>query len=200
MIVTWINTKWSNIPEDDEESFIRFAEEVGPQALRVAYRWTRDQHVSEDLVQETLLRAWRSRKVVTKNMRAWFFKILWNVFLDYQKHVEYHHEVSLEGGISVPGMREPYVDVEDRIDIEVLLTTLPDIERYLIALRYGEDFTIRDISIITEIPVGTVKSKIHRALKQLRKSLFVKAETESAQIKNLRKWRGYNEKIHKGTV
>jgi RNA polymerase sigma-70 factor (ECF subfamily) len=153
--------------------FTRFAEQVGPVALRVAYRWTADRQQAEDVVQEALFRTWRSRERITENPRAWFFKILWRVFLHHQKRRSSHRETLLEHESLACGTDGSYDQVDTRLDVEGWLATLPEVDRHLLAMRYGEDFTIQEIADITGMRVGTVKSRIHRALKQLQRSLSV---------------------------
>lgn len=159
-----------NAAIEDEDSLTRFAEEVGPRALRLAFRWTRNRQMAEDVVQEAFLRTWQSRTRIAESSHTWFFKILWNVFLNHQKRVRSNRESGLEHDTPVLEMDQSYERIDDKLDIEGLLATLPEMDRHLLAMRYGEDFTIQDIFDITGMPVGTVKSRIRRALKQLRKS------------------------------
>ncbi len=156
---------------DDEHSFTLFAVEIGPQALRLALHWTRNTQLAEDVVQEAFIRTWQSRTRIKENARAWFFKILWNVFLNYQKRKLSNRETAFEGFMSAWSTDGNYTHVDNQDEIERLLTTLPEIDRHLLAMRFGEDFTLQEISNITGMPVGTVKSRIHRALKQIRKCL-----------------------------
>jgi RNA polymerase sigma-70 factor (ECF subfamily) len=161
----------------DPCSFTRFAEQVGPLALRVAYRWTRDRQQAEDVVQEALFRTWRSRERIVENPRAWFFKILWRVFLHHQKRRSSRRETLSQYDPFVGGTDGPYDQVETRLDVEGWLATLPELDRHLLAMRYGEDFTIQEIADITGMRVGTVKSRIHRALKRLQRSLSARDGT-----------------------
>lgn len=167
-----------NASIEDEASFTRFVQEVGPRALRLSYRWTRSRPMAEDLVQEAFLRTWQSRTRIVESPSAWFFKILWNVFLNHQRRARLHRESdSWEQDDSTPDISNSYRQVDDRLDVGRLLATLPEIDRHLLAMRYGEDFTIHEIAHITGMPVGTVKSRIHRALRQLRRSMPVRDET-----------------------
>lgn len=160
-----------NVSIADAAAFTRFVEEVGPRALRLSYRWTGDRQAAEDAVQEALLRTWRSRTRISESPSAWFFTILWNVVLTQRKRARSDLGSGPQQGDSAPETGDSYQDVDDRLDIGRLLATLPEIDRRLLAMRYGEDFTIQDIARITGMPVGTVKSRIHRALSHLRKSM-----------------------------
>jgi RNA polymerase sigma-70 factor, ECF subfamily len=156
---------------EDEHSFTLFAVDIGPQALRLALRWTRNLQVAEDVVQESLIRTWQSRTRIKESPRAWFLKILWNVFLNHQKRNLSNREIAFEEHASAWNTDGDYKRVDNQDEIARLLTTLPEIDRHLLAMGYGEDFTVKEISHITGMPIGTVKSRIHRALKEIRKSL-----------------------------
>ena len=69
------------------------------------------------------------------------------------------------------------------MDVDMLLNKLSDDDRYLIVLRYGEDLSFEDISMMTGIPAGTIRVKIHRALKQIKRQLLTKTRVESSQTK-----------------
>ncbi len=168
---------------DDKERFTHFVLEVGPEALRIAHRWTQNSQTSEDLVQEAFLRTWRSRTVVTENLRGWFFKVLWNVFLDSRRYAKNHHGTDLQSNTLFSEEIGSYKIIEDRMDVDMLLNALADDDRYLIALRYGEDLPFEDIAMMTGIPAGTIRVKIHRALKQIKRLLPTKPRAERAQTK-----------------
>lgn len=164
----WLAKSRKHESLQDADGFTRFAENIGPQAYRVAFRWTQNKQASEDLVQEALLRAWRSRNKTTENPRAWFFKILWNALIDYQSRWDNRQYVDVDSENLSIASKEEYTRIEMKMDIETMLDQLPDIDRSLIVMRYGEDFSLQDMSAVTGMPVGTIKSRLHRALKSIR--------------------------------
>ena len=163
----------AQLPIFNEESFTRFAQTIGPQAMRVALRWTRHGQTAEDVVQEALTRTWQSRMNIKESPRAWFFKILWHVFLNQQKQSQLHRDrmQQLEQDARSGSHDASYQRCDDQDEIAGLLMTLTQFDRHLLAMRYGEDFTMLEIATITGMPLGTVKSRIHRALKQIRSSV-----------------------------
>ncbi len=167
--MTWLTKKKQQGSLQDENAFVDFAESIGARAFCTAYRWIRNRQGAEDLVQDALLKAWRSRAKVGDNPKAWFYKILWNAFLDQTKQNSLVSLIDDEEDIPAPWS---YSNIETRMDIERLLNNLSDTDRNLVALRYAEDFTIEEISKITGMRMGTVKSRIHRALKYLREKSY----------------------------
>ena len=145
--------------------------------LRVARRLTFNRAVAEDLVQETLLRAWRSfdRFESGTNARAWLFRILFNVFYAQGRK-------SRSSPLLVP---EPMPRREARpqsaagmdfslLDGAMLSAALDDLSeehRAVILLAVVEGFTCREASEILSLPIGTVMSRLSRARQSLREAL-----------------------------
>lgn len=150
---------------------------------RMALRLTSDPSQAEDLVQETMLkayRAWRQYRPGT-NARAWLLTILRNTFInDYRRRKREPVAVDLEAV-------EPYAiyrDVEQAdpegaffaqiVDQRVLeaIDRLPPDFRDVLALSDMEGLSYQEIADALEIPVGTVKSRLFRARRQLQRELY----------------------------
>lgn len=181
---------------DHEQNFTSFVQAVGPRALRIAYHWTQNRQISEDLVQEAFLRVWRSRTVRVEQPLAWFYRILWHVFLDYSRR-ERCQEAELEGAVTWAKWNDPYTRISDRMDIAEWLAKLPKMDRYLLSLRYGEDFTFQDISSITGIPAITVRVKIHRALKRVQRHALGQTGLERSHLQDSSDRRGIHGAVRK---
>lgn len=154
---------------DDPGGFTRFCQEIGPEAFRLAMYWTRNRNEAEDVVQEAFLRTWKSGNEVRKNLRGWFFRVLYHVFLDKRRSSK---RESLNGEEWERGDVSPsFKRVDDRGELEWLLQTLPEEDRNLLAMHYSVQLTFREIADITGLREGTIKSRIHRALKLIRKKL-----------------------------
>ena len=150
---------------------------------RMALRLSGDPMQAEDLVQETMLkahRAWGQYKPGT-NARAWLLTILRNTFInEYRRRKREPIPVDLEAV-------EPYAiyrDVEQLdpegnffaqiVDARVLdaIDRLPPDFREVLALSDMESLSYAEIAEALEIPVGTVKSRLFRARRQLQKELY----------------------------
>ena len=143
--------------------------------LRVARRLTFDRAVAEDLVQETLLRAWRSFDQFQPgtNARAWLFRILFNVFYAQGRK-------NRSGPVLVPlqmpdrlgePRRATTFSLLDSAMLDAALDDLSEEHRTVILLAVVEGFTCRELADILSIPIGTVMSRLGRARQTLRESL-----------------------------
>jgi RNA polymerase sigma-70 factor (ECF subfamily) len=143
--------------------------------LRVARRIATDSATAEDLVQEALLRAWRSFAQFQPgtNVRAWLFRILFNVFYAHGRKIRSAPlTVSLESPRSEPepAQRRGFSPIEIAEVNRALEELSPD-HRAVILLAVVEGFTCREIGVILSVPVGTVMSRLSRARQMLRDKL-----------------------------
>jgi RNA polymerase sigma-70 factor, ECF subfamily len=149
---------------------------------RYARRLTGDQARAEDVVQETLLRAWRHPEVTDdseRSARAWLFTVARNMIIDERRSPRFRKEVaSLDG----PGFPEPAGPDEvtaalDRLLISEALAQLSAGQRAVIRRSYFLGWTTAQIAVDLQIPEGTVKSRLHSALRALRLSLHERGVT-----------------------
>jgi RNA polymerase sigma-70 factor (ECF subfamily) len=150
---------------------------------RGALRLTRDPAQAEDLVQDTYVRALRyqgSYQVGT-NMKAWLFAIMRNLFWDRFKGGR-PEDISLDGDgefalydtLKDP-TAAPEADVLDGIAAEEVVKAvekLPELHREVVLLVDVEGFSYKDAADVLGVPIGTVMSRLHRARRQLQRSLY----------------------------
>ena len=132
--------------------------------LRVARRLALDGATAEDLVQETMLLAWRGfhRFQTGSNARAWLFRILLNAFYGEGRKAS-------RAPLPIPVVVE--TKLQEAVEIEEALQALPIEQRTVLLLCVVEGFTCREAGEILNIPIGTVMSRLSRARQELRKSL-----------------------------
>jgi RNA polymerase sigma-70 factor (ECF subfamily) len=131
-------------------------------------RLSRDPALADDLAQQAFLKAWRSlpklRSVAA--FGAWLRRLAVNTWLE---HVRAAHLLPLvsaaEELAGVPG-RAPATD--EQLDLDRALAQLPPDERLCIVLAYSEGMSHGEISALTALPLGTVKSHIRRGGERLR--------------------------------
>ncbi len=150
---------------------------------RGALRLTRNRATAEDLVQDALIRAFRSfdRFRPGTNCRAWLFTIMRNVFLNRlraERETPYDEEVLGEFGTSVAQGNQRVVTPEEEFlqtlvhgDVDRALRNLPEPFREVVVLADIEGFTYREIAEALECPMGTVMSRLSRGRRRLRSAL-----------------------------
>jgi RNA polymerase sigma-70 factor (ECF subfamily) len=130
--------------------------------LRVARRLTLDRASAEDLVQETMLLAWRGFRgfEAGTNARAWLFRILFNVFYGSGRKALTARPVPFKDSVA-PGLQEA-------AEISEALNALSLEQRTVLLLAAVEGFSCQEIAGILHIPIGTVMSRLSRARQELR--------------------------------
>lgn len=134
--------------------------------LRVARRLTLDTASAEDLVQETMLLAWRGFGGfhAGSNARAWLFRILLNAFHGAGRKARPAIE-ALSGEPSAPAMLQEAAEIAQALD------ALAIEHRTVLLLCVVEGFTCREAAEILDVPIGTVMSRLGRGREELRRSL-----------------------------
>lgn len=152
-----------------------------------ALRLTRSQVDAEDLVQDTLVRAYRfyDRFEAGTNFKAWLLRIQMNTFVNRYRRVVREREV-LDGPMAVPvgegvmgratmrGLTDPEGDAQRQLvarEITRAFDGLSEDARAMVLLADVEELSYKEISEIVGCPIGTVMSRLHRARKQLQQAL-----------------------------
>jgi RNA polymerase sigma-70 factor (ECF subfamily) len=157
---------------------------------RTALRMTNNPQEAEDLVQETMLKAFRFSNTYQRgtNLRAWLFRILNTSAINrYRKQATHPTTTSLPEGedfyiynrIKDLSGQELNVGAEDEVlsqyldeDVYKALNDLPPNFRMAVILADIEGMSYKEIAEALQIPIGTVMSRISRARRQLQQSLW----------------------------
>src|SRR5262245_15159105 len=159
---------------------------VSGQLFRVALRVCRDREQAEDLIQETYLQAWRSfhRFEIGTNLRAWLYKILFNVH--YSEVRRDRMELApIEETIAETIAYDP--PTPQGLTEEEVLSALERIPRDFqvpVVLADVEELSYREIAEALQIPLGTVMSRLSRGRKLLRMELANYARGAGYQVAN----------------
>jgi len=165
-----------------EEEFRVFVARSLPTLLRGAYLLLRDVDLAEDAVQGTLLRVFRHWSDARRAPEAYSRQTLINVCRDHWRRQRRRPQEVLGGD---PGAAEGstlFSDaVEERDALDQALAELPQQQREVLVLRFLFDLSVAETAALLRIPEGTVKSSMHRGLRQLRDVLeHPAAETEAS--------------------
>ena len=169
----------------DRAGFARDAMQHAPGLYAAALRMTRNRADAEDLLQETMLRAERSRDTFEQgtNLRAWLFRILTNTFISrYRARQRRPLETELPevedlflyrriGGLAASA-EDQLLDVFPAAEVRRALEELPEAFLMPVLLCDVEGFTYREIADILGVPIGTVMSRLHRGRKALQSALY----------------------------
>lgn len=177
-------------------STVEFEKEVLehlPSLLGVASRLMRNAPESEDLVQDTVLKALRARDQFESgtNLRAWLLKILTNTFINRYRRGGLERSVLdgpdadplADGWVSASTMeslRDPESQALRPIletEIGKALEELPTDFRLAVVLSDVEDLSYKEISDVMGCPIGTVMSRLHRGRRMLKSRLFDQARS-----------------------
>jgi RNA polymerase sigma-70 factor, ECF subfamily len=168
---------------------------LGP-AFGMALRITGNRQDAEDLVQEASLAAYRGFATFQPgtNFKAWFFRIMINCFLTSRRrarpetslqdledsHAAYFFmrtaEAGLHGEFDDPAAAT--IGQMAQEDVARALAALPEEFRVVCTLYFMEDLAYQEIADILQVPVGTVRSRLHRGRKMLQKRLWKVAEDQ----------------------
>jgi RNA polymerase sigma-70 factor (ECF subfamily) len=172
------------------DEFQRHLTEIIAPAYGYALRLTRNRADAEDLVQEAALQACRGQAgfVAGTNFKAWFFRILTTCFWGRHRRAQrrpstvdfddapvlYLYQRSAEVGLPMAG-DDPASTLIDRMGTErvtLALQQLPEEFGVVCTLYFMEDFAYHEIAEVLGVPVGTVRSRLHRGRKMLQKALW----------------------------
>jgi RNA polymerase sigma-70 factor, ECF subfamily len=143
---------------------------------RYALRLTGDASHAEDVVQETLLRAWQHPEVIgdtERSARAWLFTVARNMIIDDRRSARYRNVVASTDVEGAPEQSTPdEVNAAlDRLLMADAMTQLSAEHRAVVQRSYYRGWTTAQIAADLDIAEGTVKSRLHYALRALRLTL-----------------------------
>lgn len=141
--------------------------------IKIAIGLTKNYTDAQDLVQDTYLRAYRFFRLFEpgSNSKAWLYRIMKNLFINYSRKKSAHAHSSMETIVYEP-RADAYDENMTRSDIIKLMERIKDEYRVVITLFHLEEHSLDEISKILKWPLGTVKSRLHRARKEIRKVMI----------------------------
>jgi RNA polymerase sigma-70 factor (ECF subfamily) len=178
-----------SLSAEEEDRFRAEALPLLDSLYGAALRMTRNPADAEDLVQETMLRAYRAfdRFEAGTNLKAWLFRILTNAYINtYRKRQREPQKVSqdeiedfdlyqeLKDHDSQFSETPENIVLDSLVDSDILeaIEDLPEQFRLAVVLSDIEDFSYAEMAEIMDVPMGTVMSRLHRGRKALQKRLW----------------------------
>ena len=168
---------------DQTRAFERLVRPHFDRLYRLAWRLTGAKAEAEDLFQELLIKAFgQLDDLVTKDAPgAWLCRVMYNLFIDERRRFARRRMLTVEEGqlagdgiAGLAGPDDPAYDhgrYETIKQLDAALAQLSDEHRIVVLLHDTEGYKMSEIQGLTGIPVGTIKSRLHRARARLRELL-----------------------------
>ncbi len=142
------------------------------------YRSTLNQHIAEDLTQDTFLKAFQSLSSFRgeSSLKTWLFKIARNTYINFSKKKQTSMELQSDRiDQHLTQQHDQFKRLDDKNAIELTLLKLPENYRTYIILRDVNDLTYEEVAAITNETIGQVKVGLYRARKKF-KELYKQLE------------------------
>ena len=180
----WLNRmRMSGAGSGDAAEFERLLRPHVPALYRSAYRWTGAVDRAEDLVQQLLVRLFPrlAELRALEQVRPWALRVMYRIFVDELRRtraspVQFGADATDDGaGVEDEAWLDPGPEpaelVEQQLTQERLLRAweqLGEEHRAVLSMHDIEDYTLPELAQIMDVPLGTLKSRLHRARARLR--------------------------------
>ena len=166
----------------DHDAFAALAAAAMPRLDGAAWLMLRDTDRAMDAVQNTLVRAWRDLPALRDPDRfdAWLYRLLINACTDETRRARRHRfDVDITEMAFQPAVGDASSTIADRDELERGFVRLGPEERAVIVLHHFLDLPLPEVAVALGIPLGTVKSRLYRGLREMRAVLDADARPGS---------------------
>ncbi|MFJ5763596.1 RNA polymerase sigma factor SigW [Neobacillus sp. NPDC093182] len=180
-----IKKRIKQVIKGDQDAFAEIVEIYSNSIYQLGYRMLGNRHEAEDIAQEAFIRAYVNIKSFNQDLKfsTWLFRIATNLCIDRirKKKPDYYLDAEVSGtdGLTMysqlasnsplPENELESLELQESVQKEIL--KLPEKYRSVIVLKYIEELSLNEISEILDLPLGTVKTRIHRGREALRQQL-----------------------------
>lgn len=180
-----IKKRIKQVIKGDQDAFADIVEIYRNSIFQLGYRMLGNRHEAEDIAQEAFIRAYVNIKSFNQELKfsTWLFRIATNLCIDRmrKKKPDYYLDAEVSGtdGLTMysqlasnsplPEKELESLELQETVQQEIL--KLPEKYRTVIVLKYIEELSLNEISEILDMPLGTVKTRIHRGREALRQQL-----------------------------
>ncbi|MCY9185351.1 RNA polymerase sigma factor SigW [Bacillus halotolerans] len=180
-----IKKRIKQVKKGDQNAFADIVDIYKDKIYQLCYRMLGNVHEAEDITQEAFIRAYVNIDSfdINRKFSTWLYRIATNLTIDRirKKKPDYYLDAEVAGTegltmysqIAADGVlpEDAVVSLELSHTIQQKILKLPDKYRTVIVLKYIDELSLIEIGEILNIPVGTVKTRIHRGREALRKQL-----------------------------
>lgn len=161
--------------DGDKQAFAELVRRHQGKVRGLLLRLSANPSVADDLAQEVFLRAYRGLVGFEGRARfsTWLYRIAYNVFLNHRTRGRSFDAlpVGFESLAAAPEDEHSAARCDMRRDLAAAIAELPERYRVVVTLYYLQDVSYPEIAEVLDVPLGTVKTHLHRAKKLLRKQL-----------------------------
>jgi RNA polymerase sigma-70 factor, ECF subfamily len=181
----FVKSRINEVRKGDHNAFGEIVEIYKDRIYQLCYRMLGNAHEAEDIAQEAFIRAYVNieRYNINRKFSTWLYRIATNLCIDRirKKKPDYFLDAEVAGtdGLNLysqvkskemsPDEKVAKMELQEIIQMEIL--KLPEKYRSVILLKYIEELSLKEISEVLDLPIGTVKTRIHRGREALRKQL-----------------------------
>jgi RNA polymerase sigma-70 factor (ECF subfamily) len=156
--------------QGDHDAFAELVHAAIAKLDTAAFLVLRDRELARDAVQDALIRAWRDLRSLRDADRfdGWIYRLTINACLDLIRRRQRRPiEVEIVPLFSPRGP-DPAIHVADRALVDRVLRRLDEPGRAIVVLHYYLGLPLTEVAVSLGVPIGTVKSRLHRALSEMR--------------------------------
>lgn len=180
-----VKKRIKQVIKGDQNAFAEIVDIYKDKVYQLCYRMLGNQHEAEDIAQEAFIRAYVNIHTFNQKLKfsTWLYRIATNLSIDRirKKKPDYYLDAEVAGteGLTMYSQlaadaalpEEELESLELQEVIQKAILSLPDKYRTVIVLKYIDELSLKEISKILDLPVGTVKTRIHRGRESLKKLL-----------------------------
>lgn len=154
----------------DKDSFALAVQQIQDRSYRIAYSYLHDEAASMDAVCDAVEKALIHIKDLKdpEKFNTWFTRIVINqckIHLRKSKSIVYTEDEEMMGYVKRP-------PTDEMLDLHALIEQQPPVTRMLIQMKYVQGYTLEEIAEMTDMPIGTVKTKIYNTIKLFKQQLI----------------------------
>lgn len=172
----------------NQQSFEKFYNRYAQVLYGTIITWINDRHMAENILQDAFIKAWTNRETYDPSkgkLFTWLYNIARNACIDHFRSRNYKKSRAaiLSDDLSKWMNTKSVNQMTDSIGIRKLLDLLRHEEKQVVELMYFKGFTQKEIANLMDMPLGTVKTRMSMAIKNLR--AFFTSDWQEAQEKGL---------------
>lgn len=175
-----------------DRAFDRLVNRHSPRVMSIARRFTRDDEAAADLAQEIWIECYRSLSTLSEpqKFRSWLNVIARRVGYRWQQSRQAYEEFVFQEGSRTARFSadadDGFMSLETRDRLQKALRVISETNRRITVLHYLEEFGLEDIARHLNLPLGTVKRRLHDARKQIREEIIM-TEAPTQKMDGIRK-------------